>query len=186
MDLSYAAAVKLGIASRGSAEIEFERLTFDEIRTGAWRPGGEDLAAEAAAPLVPPAPVLANLPDVPANATNVGVVAAGVPVSVVTPTAIPAAPMAATPAAGSAKAFTPMQKGFWVQLAALGKRDGVERLQQRIASELAALQPLLAVFHEAPLFKLQVGPYATREEALAAADQAKSALSLSPMVIERR
>ena len=34
MDLSYAAAVKLGIASAGSALVEIERLTFDDIRSG--------------------------------------------------------------------------------------------------------------------------------------------------------
>jgi rare lipoprotein A len=39
LDLSYAAAVKLGIVSLGQAEVEIERLTFDEIRSGAWRRG---------------------------------------------------------------------------------------------------------------------------------------------------
>jgi rare lipoprotein A len=84
------------------------------------------------------------------------------------------------------KAFTPFAKGFWVQLAALGKRDGVERLQQRVASELQSLQPMLAVYHEASLFKLQVGPYGSRDEAVAAADQAREVLSVKPLVIERR
>jgi rare lipoprotein A len=144
MDLSYAAAVKLGVAARGSAEIEVERLTFEDIRTGAWKRDGDE-SVEA-------------LPSTAAQAATVA------------PT----------------RAFTPFAKGFWVQLAALGKREGVEKLQQRIADELQSLQPLLAVFHEAPLFKLQVGPYATRAEALAAADQARDALSVTPLVIERR
>jgi len=39
LDLSYAAAMRLGIVSLGSAEVEIERLTFDDIRTGAWRRG---------------------------------------------------------------------------------------------------------------------------------------------------
>jgi len=73
-----------------------------------------------------------------------------------------------------------------VQLAALGKLDGVDKLQQRVASELSVLQPLMAVFHESPYFKLQVGPYGSRDQALAAAQQAREALQLTPMVIERR
>ncbi|HET6789847.1 MAG TPA: SPOR domain-containing protein, partial [Aquabacterium sp.] len=99
------------------------------------------------------------------------------PVSTAVPTAVKEA---------QARAYTPYAKGFWVQLAALGKRDGVDRLQQKVASELSSLSPLLAVFHEAPYFKLQVGPYGSRGEALAAAQQARDALQLTPLVVERR
>ncbi len=144
IDLSYAAAVKLGIASIGHAEVDIERLTFDQIRAGVWRktPLEDD--------------------------------------------ATPVAVAAASPSPQLARAYTPYAKGFWVQLAALGRRDGVDRLQQKVASELATLEPMLAVFHEAPYFKLQVGPYGSRGEALAAAQQAKEALQLMPVVVERR
>jgi len=161
MDLSYGAAVKLGVHLKGSTEVEIERITFDDIRTGAWRREGDDIAVARAEAPPPPAPVLTDLPAVASTPT----------------------PQEAKPVAGT---FTPFQRGFWVQIAALSKRDGVEKLQQRIAQELSALQPLLAVFQESSLFKLQVGPYATREQALAAADQARGALSVSPLVIERR
>ena len=39
---------------------------------------------------------------------------------------------------------------------------------------------------EASLYKLKVGPYATRQDAAQAADQAREALQLNPMVVERR
>src|SRR5829696_4614367 len=39
VDLSYTAALKLDLL-RGVAPVELERITFDEIRTGAWRGGG--------------------------------------------------------------------------------------------------------------------------------------------------
>lgn len=51
IDLSYAAAVKLGYASRGTAEVEVERITMAQIAAGTWRRGEPTLAA--AAPLVP-------------------------------------------------------------------------------------------------------------------------------------
>jgi rare lipoprotein A len=90
------------------------------------------------------------------------------------------------PMSAVGRAYTPASKGFWVQLASLSRHDGVARLQQRIGEQLDGLTPLLTVFHEPPLFKLQVGPYASREEAQQAAQQARRALKLDPMVVERR
>ncbi|TAK92731.1 MAG: septal ring lytic transglycosylase RlpA family protein, partial [Aquabacterium sp.] len=172
MDLSYAAAVKLGIASMGSAEVEIERLTFDQIRTGAWRRSpadGESTQLAAAAP---------------AEATSVPVPADGADDPIMS--VVPRVSQPPVVKESQARAYTPDAKGFWVQLAALGKRDGVDRLQQKVASDLGSLLPLLAVFHEAAYFKLQVGPYGSRDEAVAAAQQAKDALQLTPLVVERR
>lgn len=63
IDLSYAAAVKLGVQN-GVAPVEVRRITHDEIRTGAWRTDASTAlaaarpAAPAAAPVaVVPAPV---------------------------------------------------------------------------------------------------------------------------------
>ena len=202
MDLSYAAAVKLGIVSTGSAPVEIERLTFDEIRTGAWKRGtvmDPDPVLASAAPLSPASESPADDPiaAVAARAASQADEARADASSAVMPapsTAVVAGEPAANSAAvaaspikdGSSHAYTPFAKGFWVQLAALGKRDGVDHLQQRVATELADLTPMLAVFHEPPYFKLQVGPYASRSEALAAAQQARESLQLTPMVVERR
>lgn len=74
IDLSYAAAVRLGIAASGTGEVEIVRLTHADIRAGA---GGTSSAAAAAAgstplaaraalpplPIVPPAPAVAALAD---------------------------------------------------------------------------------------------------------------------------
>ena len=54
VDLSYAAAFKLDLL-RGVAPVELERITFDEIRTGAWRGGGVRVAGAVA--VVAPATV---------------------------------------------------------------------------------------------------------------------------------
>jgi rare lipoprotein A len=151
IDLSYAAAVKLDIAAHGVGQVEIARLTFDEIRSGAWQrgtvldPDPTSLAAQ-------PAP--ARAPSLDTSAT--------------------------------ARAHTPASRGFWVQLAALSRRDGVDKLQQRIADQLSGLLPLLAVFHESPHYKLQAGPFASKQEAQQAARQVRETLQLQPMVIERR
>lgn len=157
LDLSYAAALKLGVTSSGSATVELERLTFDEIRNGAWRKDD-------------PGPALAT----------------DVPVAPVTPVSPAPNPPAVDVSPAVSRAYTPPAQGFWVQVAALSRREGVDRLQQRMAGELSTLAPLMAVFHEAPLFKLQLGPFASKEEAHGAARQVRDTLHISPMVLQRR
>ncbi|MBC7700575.1 septal ring lytic transglycosylase RlpA family protein [Aquabacterium sp.] len=173
LDLSYAAALKLGIVAMGSAEVELERLTFDDIRTGAWRrglpamsqePGNDDPIATLASATAPPPATAAADPLAQAldNAKT--------------------SPVAEAPG----RAYTQAARGFWVQLAALGKREGVDQLQQRVTTELSSLTPLMAVFKEAALFRLQVGPYESREQAQGVAQSVREVLALNPMVIERR
>lgn len=185
LDLSYAAAVKLGIS--GTSEVEIERLTFDEIRSGAWRRGTPldpepSLAAIGPTPLLDTASVLPGA--LPASEAEADPVLAAAGVSSKAPPPDEASDKGA--AGHLARAYTTAAKGYWVQLAALGRRDGVEKLQTRVGSELQALAPMLAVFHEAALFKLQVGPYDSREQAQAAARQAATTLQIKPMVVERR
>ncbi|MDE2433625.1 MAG: septal ring lytic transglycosylase RlpA family protein [Burkholderiales bacterium] len=163
MDLSYAAAVKLGITAAGSAMVEIERLTFDDIRTGAWR---------TPAPTEPESP--ADPIEALANQT------ANVPVEA------PPEPAPVMPVQDKERAYTAAAQGYWVQLAALSRKDGIDRLQQRVVSDASALVPMMAVFKEAAVYKLQVGPYGTREEAAVAAQQVRDALQLKPMVVERR
>ena len=80
VDLSYTAALKLDLL-RGVGPVELQRITFDDIRTGAWRRDGEPVRlAEASAAGVPTsvtvaapaavAPVAAE-PQVPAATPEV-------------------------------------------------------------------------------------------------------------------
>lgn len=183
IDLSYAAAAKLDIVNHGVGQVEVARLTFDEIRTGAWQRGtlldpASDPTRVASAERSLAAPFAAPMkPDGAVPADDALQAVASVP-PVVAPKASIDAP--------AARAHTPASRGFWVQLAALSRRDGVDKLQQRIADQLSGLLPLLAVFHESPHYKLQAGPFASKQEAQQAARQVREALQLQPMVIERR
>jgi rare lipoprotein A len=145
VDLSYTAALKLGV--NGLAPVELERITFEDIRSGAWR--------RDAPPLPGPAPVAT---PVPPEADPV-----------------PAAP-----------AFTVSARGFWVQLGAFRERGGAEDFQRRVMNEHDWLAPLLAVFADLPLYRLQAGPYPSRDDARGAAEQIRSALRLVPVIVERR
>ena len=77
-------------------------------------------------------------------------------------------------------------RGYWVQLGAFRQRGGAEDFQRRIAAELDWLGERLAVVDDAPLFRLQAGPYANRDEARGAAERIRSALQLVPVLLERR
>ncbi len=158
VDLSYTAALKLDLL-RGVAPVELERITFAEIRSGSWR-------RDEPAPAVAAAPVPATPP----------------------PT-LDVTPVAALPDAQPTEALRPLDvapRGFWIQLGAFRQRDGAESFQRRVADELDWLAPRLAVFVDTPLFRLQAGPYASREEAREGAERVRDALQLVPLIVERR
>ena len=163
VDLSYTAALKLDLL-RGVGPVELQRITFDEIRSGAWRRDAEPLrVAEASVPV--PAPAAAE-PEV--------LVAAPTP---------DASPVTDAPAA---RAYTRPARGFWVQLGAFAQRDGAEGFHKRVSSEADWLAPLLAVFSDATVFRLQAGPYPSRDEARVVAERVRGALQLVPVIVERR
>jgi rare lipoprotein A len=183
VDLSYTAALKLDLL-RNVAKVELQRITFDEIRTGAWRRGSEaepvQLAARDSAPVSVPAAAFLPISTAPAGAEAAPVAA---PEPAATPTDAAAEPVADAPAA---RAFTTPARGFWVQLGAFRARDGAEGFQQRVAAEMDWLSPLLAVFNDASMFRLQAGPYPTRDEARSVAERVRDGLKLVPVVVERR
>ena len=112
------------------------------------------------------------VPDAPAVAAD-----APAPDAVPPPTETARGPAAAPAAAG---------RGYWVQLGAFRERDGAVTFQQRVAAELDWLAPLLAIFEEQPVHRLQAGPYGSRDAALQAAERIRESLQLVPMVVERR
>ncbi|MGJ7509518.1 septal ring lytic transglycosylase RlpA family protein [Variovorax sp. GT1P44] len=198
IDLSYTAALKLDLL-RGVAPVEIERITNDDIRTGAWRRGNVDATqlAQHAPPVTPALPVQ------PAASDNVAVpaawtapVAAAPRIESMEVTALPPlAPLTAPPA--PAPSATPLPSpaegiasapppGFWVQLGAFSQRDGAARFQQQVARELPALAPSLNVFTERGTHRLQAGPYASRDLARDTAEQVRNGLQLTPVIVERR
>ena len=175
VDLSYTAALKLGVL-RGVAPVELTRITFDDIRTGAWRKGGVvdsapiDPAATEFAAVKPP--VAAPPPAVPVAAPITSVALRE------------ASPTSDTPAAAPSNVRP--TSGFWVQIGAFKQREGADSFHRRVVADLDWLAPLLAVFSDPNVFRLQAGPYASRDEAQSVAARVRDALQLVPVVIERR
>jgi rare lipoprotein A len=149
IDLSYTAALKLGVLG-GVAPVRVDRITPEEIRSGAWRrdspliEGDEPpAAATVPAPLAVPSPELAN----------------------------------ATATAG---------RGFWIQLGAYRERQGAEQMQAQAGTALDGIAPKLTVFSDNLLYRVQAGPFASREDAARAAERVREKLLLVPLVVERR
>lgn len=188
VDLSYTAALKLDIL-RGVTPVEVERITYEDIRTGAWqrRDDGTRLAqARDARPGATPAPAApqAAATTLPATPPAGAVTAISALPQDLTPTPAPEAVSLPIPEGGTAPKAA--SKGFWVQLGAFNRMDGAEAFRQRLSQELDWLSPLLAIFKEAQMHRLQAGPYASREDARTAAERMRQALALTPLIVERR
>ena len=163
VDLSYTAALKLDVL-RGVTPVELERITYDDIRTGAWRRAAPADAVRVAVPAAAPSAPGAGLPVVVAS-TAVAPVSTAPPASATVPSTAPV---------------------FWVQLGAFRRRDGAETFRQRVAAELDWLSPVLAVVSDASLYRLQAGPYPDRDQAHSVAERVREGLQLVPVIVERR
>jgi rare lipoprotein A len=214
IDLSYTAALKLGVLN-GVAPVEITRITDDDIRTGtALRkpptPAGDAPATVAVGELDRPvatararaATVSATSPfvqpvvdaagsDLGAAAADAASAAPGAVTTVGETVAAAASRAAATPARADkpdehARADTTAGIGWWLQLGAFKQRDGALDFQRRLIDEQPWLAPLLAVFADHGLNKLQAGPYVTRDDARSAAERVRTALQLVPTLVEKR
>lgn len=195
IDLSYTAALKLGVLN-GTATVEVRRLTHADILAGDWRrePADDGVAARpaegapdassTAAVAAPATLVVTDLAPVAAVVGGASAPARPRDAAAATTLSGDAPPSAATTPPG--RAFTPAQRGFWVQLGAFRDPAGAEELHRRAAADLGWLAPLLAVFHESPLHRLQAGPYASRAEAQGALRRIGHAFGAAALVVERR
>lgn len=200
IDLSYTAALKLGVLG-GVATVEVERITYDAIRTGAWRVPPAPEAGEAVA-LGAPALRADAGPGRPLPTTGtddpiaeIARRSAALTVGGGTGAPGPADGAGKTPAvsqplppetAAPARAAVLAAPGFWLQLGAFSQRDGAVGFQQRVSREAGWLAPLMAIFNERSLHRLQAGPYASRTDAQGAADRLRETLQLVPAIVERR
>ena len=88
--------------------------------------------------------------------------------------------------ASTTSTITRPAPGFWVQLGVFRQRDGAEAFHRRVVADLDWLAPLLAVFSEPGTYRLQAGPYASRDQAQDVARRVRDGLNLVPVIVERR
>jgi len=169
IDLSYVAAYKLGILQQGSDEVIVERIMPDEIRR--WNPAPD------------PAPMLADASAAPpAEAMPVAPAPTAAPASVAQGPA-PAAPAMPSGSAPAAQATSP-GGGVFLQLGAFSQTANAHALAERAGNALAGSgQPAVTVRQAAnQLYRVLVGPYLTREAALAAAQTISTYTGIMPSI----
>ena len=141
IDLSYAAAQRIGIAQRGSGEVIVETLVPGVILT-------------ASAPAAAAAPAL-------------------------TAALAPAAP---APESASALPLREDTSGIYLQLGAFANYANAENFLQHVESQVVWLGERAAVSQRDGYYRVQMGPYADRQEARRVGDLVKEALALAPTV----
>jgi rare lipoprotein A len=191
IDLSYTAALKLGVLN-GVAAVEITRITDDDIRTGAVIPRQGDAGV-----------LSGSQSPTSSSGVDLGVVAAvdaasGSAVAASIATVTETAGAAVTPASAAeparnpdkpdehARAVTTAGIGYWIQLGAFKQREGALDFQRLLIDEQPWLAPLLAVFTDHGLNKLQAGPYSSRDDARGTAELVRTALQLVPTIVEKR
>jgi rare lipoprotein A len=156
IDLSYAAAAKLGIAGAGSGPVEVERVFARDAGTRV-----------AAATLPAPTPPAAT--------------AAPPPGPVATPLRTPEAAQP-RPAEIATAIVSPEPAGLFVQLGAFSSVDNATSFRNKIAGDLPWLNEPIQVAAAGSLHRVRLGPYKTREEALAIAEKIRVSLDFTPVI----
>ena len=148
IDLSYAAAHRLGIAQRGSGEVEVEAVV----------PG----AVGAGVALATPLPPVAAVTEQPAPVEIAAVALPPVPVASAAQPGAPATP----PAPGS-----PPTTGYAVQLGAFSSYPNAQNFLAHVQNQLASAQVEARVRQAGGLYRVYVGPYVERDEARRVGDR---------------
>lgn len=163
IDLSYTAALKLGYLGKGSSQLEVERLLPDEIERIAR--DKQNLAERAPEP--PPA----------LAATEAGTMKSepAFPAIISDATSAPLPPRATDNANPG---------GFYLQLGAYAQAANAEAARARLLQNWAALPPI-EVAPYGVFYRLYGGPFATRAEAAAAAQQMQDAGVSRPLIVQR-
>jgi rare lipoprotein A len=179
IDVSYTAALKLGLLGSGSNQVQIERLfPGDEIRLASQR-----RAAASEAQAAPPAIAALMLED------RVAMDSAAVAIPAPRPAA--SAQVLAPASGGSDNASRTGQdmaasaaaSGFYLQLGAFGREGKAEEMSDLLKK--SGVSQAIEVVHAGSVNRLYSGPYETRAMAQEAARRLPPSLGLKPIVVRR-
>lgn len=208
IDVSYTAALKLGLLGKGSHELKIERILPEEVErilatrdglSGSTRPRltpeSKDRLPSSQPSAVASAPtpkVTAKMVDTPLvltpaapapGFTGAGTGAGGAVVAAAAPPQdIEALMLADRAPAGYAAPNSPAAAGgFYLQLGAYSRAENAEAMRSKLGGKFN----LMEVVQGGSVFRLFGGPFATRQEAQQAAQGLPSSLGLKPIVVQR-
>jgi rare lipoprotein A len=168
VDLSYAAAYRLGYAGAGSASVEVEAVTGEDIAIIAGqRQQAAQTVANAAQQTYEKQPVAETKPIAPVILVSAGPLQPD-----------PAAPAPPIPVDAEAG-------GIFLQLGAFSGRDNAENFRVRVYQQLAWLNDAIQIFSRDGMFRLHLGPYRDRDDANVMAEKIREALQFKPVIVVR-
>jgi rare lipoprotein A len=176
IDLSYTAALRLGYIGKGSAKLKVERLLPSDIeQINAAKERREQPAGQVDALVATPQPASQSEPAIVSSEL--------------------AAPIAPQAMASSGKGTIPDEPaqnnhavptgGFYLQFGAYAEMNNAQAVRVKLTQDLGSALPSLSVASSNNLYKVVSGPFASREEAMAAALRAQQAGTGKPVVVQR-
>lgn len=208
IDLSYAAAAKLGIIGQGSDVVEVEAITHADIRQGlnmARSKPQPEVQNVAVAPAATPTPALRQASGPPA-ATPTAAAASGAQPASSPPVAAASPAPASALATPDALAVLDQQtvqtqaedrnpeptvtaeagQGIYLQFGAFASYISADRLANRLNGEIAQVEVRNVQVHSgADLHRVRLGPYPTRTAAVNAAVRIQEVTGMQPTLAQR-
>lgn len=175
IDLSYAAAHRLGMVGSGSALVDVESVL----------PGDPAPAMVATPPAAAGPPDTASPPAVAAIEPAPGVIATPLPAPESERATQPTPPAAAPAPLEPQVPVTRVGTGVYLQLGAFGSRGNAENYLGRLKLELGSLGSSLQIVGGDGLYRVHAGPYASENEARETAARITLMLGTRPFVLTR-
>ena len=170
IDLSYAAAYRLGYINNGSTEVEVETIVPDASGTTLTYAQVKPPTPQPVAPVVQnPGPEPADGPD------EIAMLAAK----------LASAEDAPPPTPLQREAQKELQKGVFLQLGAFASADNAESLRLHLLRELDWLTEAIEVNGTGGVHRVHLGPYASRADAEKVAERIRLALGYKPTFVTR-
>lgn len=190
IDLSYAAAAKLGLIGPGSGQVIVEAITNDDIRRNAWvKPASQPAVVQAAAPQ----PVTLRVVSEPPPATQTspspaqGTYMPDALSALGSGTGVNAHAMTepATPATQNPQVAPTGQ--IYLQFGAFSSNDAAQNLAQRLNQQLGSTSAVLAQVEQGgnQLYRVQMGPFPSRTAAVNAALNIQEQTGMQPVMASR-
>jgi rare lipoprotein A len=165
-DLSYTAALKLGLLGKGSHEVEVERILPDEIARMQRQPRATPTTPTTPATPATSAPMPAQVAGTAPVTTAVETASVSAPPPAETGTAMAdALDAVSAPLASPSPQTGPANSGIWLQLGAYSEAGNAESMRMKLASNWQAPWPALQVVQAGKLYRLYSGPFDSRAQA---------------------
>ena len=185
IDLSYAAAAKIGLAAKGSGMVEVERVfqpPKEDREASSAGASSQAAAQEPAAKEAPQPPPAADSGATLSTASIATPLAQAAPPTEAAPppdAGVPAFPVVRTPVVAQ------QDGALWVQLGAFSNETAARAFRDKAERDLPWMMEPIRIEQRDGLARVRLGPYRNRGEAEAIAAKVRQSLGYAPAIVDR-